>query len=52
VRAVATWEQCVRDADVIVEATRLTKPNPLLAGQTLLAKARVLGVGSRLPYRT
>ena len=30
VRAVASWEACARGADVIVEATRLTQPEPLL----------------------
>jgi alanine dehydrogenase len=31
VRAVDTWEECLRDADVMVEASRLTTPQPLLA---------------------
>jgi alanine dehydrogenase len=30
VRAVGTWEECLRGADVMVEATRLTEPEPLL----------------------
>ncbi|MGH2892182.1 MAG: ornithine cyclodeaminase family protein, partial [Solirubrobacteraceae bacterium] len=30
VRAVGTWEECLRDADVMVEASRLTEPEPLL----------------------
>jgi alanine dehydrogenase len=30
VRAVDTWEECLRDADVMVEASRLTTPQPLL----------------------
>lgn len=31
VRAVASWEECLRDADVMVEASRLTQPDPLLS---------------------
>jgi alanine dehydrogenase len=30
VRAVDTWEECLRGADVMVEASRLTEPEPLL----------------------
>jgi alanine dehydrogenase len=30
VRAVGTWEECLRGADVMVEASRLTEPEPLL----------------------
>ena len=30
VRAVSSWEECVRGADVVVEAARLTEPAPLL----------------------
>ena len=30
VRAVASWEACVRDADIVVEASRLPSPEPLL----------------------
>jgi ornithine cyclodeaminase len=31
VRAVDSWEECVRGADVVVEASRLVSPEPLLA---------------------
>lgn len=31
VRAVGSWEECLRGADVIVEASRLTEPQPLLS---------------------
>jgi ornithine cyclodeaminase/alanine dehydrogenase-like protein (mu-crystallin family) len=31
VRAVDSWEQCLRGADVMVEASRLTQPQPLLS---------------------
>jgi ornithine cyclodeaminase len=31
VRAVDSWEECLRDADVMVEASRLTEPAPLLS---------------------
>jgi alanine dehydrogenase len=30
IHAVASWEECVVGADVVVEATRLTRPQPLL----------------------
>jgi ornithine cyclodeaminase len=30
VRAVASWEACARDADIVVEASRLPSPEPLL----------------------
>jgi alanine dehydrogenase len=30
VRAVGTWEECLRGADVMVEASRLTEPEPML----------------------
>jgi alanine dehydrogenase len=31
VRAVDSWEECLRGADVMVEASRLTEPQPLLS---------------------
>jgi alanine dehydrogenase len=31
VRAVESWEDCLRGADVMVEASRLTRPQPLLS---------------------
>jgi ornithine cyclodeaminase len=31
VRAVDSWEECLRGADVMVEASRLTQPEPLLS---------------------
>jgi alanine dehydrogenase len=31
VRAVDSWEECLRGADVMVEASRLTEPEPLLS---------------------
>ena len=30
IREVGTWEDCVRDADIVVEASRLPAPEPLL----------------------
>jgi alanine dehydrogenase len=46
VRAVATWEQCVRGADVVVEATRLTEPTPLLATKWIEPGSLVIPYGT------
>jgi alanine dehydrogenase len=46
VRAVATWEECLRGADVIVEATRLTAPEPLLATAWVRPGALVIPYGT------
>lgn len=46
VRAVADWESCVREADIVVEASRLPEPQPLL--QTAWIKRGALVV----PYGT
>jgi alanine dehydrogenase len=46
VRAVATWEQCVRGADVVVEATRLTEPTPLLATRWIKPGSLVIPYGT------
>jgi alanine dehydrogenase len=46
IRAVATWEECLRDADVIVEATRLTAPEPLLATAWVKPGALVIPYGT------
>ena len=46
VRAVAGWEECVRDADVIVEASRLTAPEPLLATAWIAPGAFVVPYGT------
>jgi len=46
VRAVDSWEACLRDADVMVEASRLTVPEPLL--QTTWVKPGALVI----PYGT
>jgi len=46
VRAVETWEECLDGADVIVEATRLSEPEPLL--QTAWVKPGALVI----PYGT
>ena len=40
VRAVDSWEECVRGADVVVEATRLVTPEPLLRTALDRAAAR------------
>jgi ornithine cyclodeaminase len=46
IRAVDSWEECLCDADVLVEASRLTTPQPLLA--TAWAKPGALVI----PYGT
>jgi len=46
VRAVDTWEECLRDADVIVEASRLTAPAPLLATSWVAPGALVIPYGT------
>ncbi len=46
VRAVAGWEECVRGADVIVEASRLTAPEPLLATSWIAPGAFVVPYGT------
>ena len=46
VRAVDSWEQCVRDADIVVEATRLTEPEPLLKTEWIKPGALVIPYGT------
>jgi ornithine cyclodeaminase len=46
VRAVGTWEECLQGADVIVEASRLTKPQPLLATAWVKPGALVIPYGT------
>jgi ornithine cyclodeaminase len=46
VRAVDTWEECLRGADVIVEASRLTEPEPLLATEWVAPGALVIPYGT------
>jgi ornithine cyclodeaminase len=46
VRAVDGWEECLRDADVIVEATRLTEPEPLLKTAWVKPGALVIPYGT------
>ena len=46
VRAVDSWEQCVRDADIVVEATRLTEPQPLLKTEWIKPGALVIPYGT------
>jgi ornithine cyclodeaminase len=46
VKATGDWESCVRGADIVVEASRLPKPEPLL-------KTRWIGKGALvIPYGT
>jgi alanine dehydrogenase len=46
VRAVDSWEECVRRADVIVEASRLTEPTPLLRTEWIAPGALVVPYGT------
>jgi len=46
IRAVASWEECVRGADVVVEATRLTEPAPLLRTEWIKPGALVIPYGT------
>jgi alanine dehydrogenase len=46
VRAVASWELCVRDADIVVEASRLTEPQPLLKTEWIKPGALVVPYGT------
>jgi alanine dehydrogenase len=46
VRAVNSWEECVRGADVVVEASRLTEPTPLLRTEWVAPGALVVPYGT------
>jgi alanine dehydrogenase len=46
VKAVDSWEDCIRDADIVVEATRLTEPQPLLKTEWIKAGALVIPYGT------
>jgi alanine dehydrogenase len=46
VRDVASWEQCVRDADIFVEASRLSEPQPLLKTEWIKPGALVVPYGT------
>jgi alanine dehydrogenase len=46
VHAVASWEECVRGADVVVEASRLTAPAPLLKTEWIKRGALVMPYGT------
>jgi len=46
VRAVDSWEECLLGADVIVEASRLTEPEPLLATNWVGPGALVIPYGT------
>jgi len=46
VRAVDSWEACVRGADVVVEASRLSAPEPLLATGWIAPGALVIPYGT------
>ena len=44
--AVETWEACVRNADIVVEASRLTEPTPLLKTEWIKPGALVVPYGT------
>jgi ornithine cyclodeaminase len=44
--AVDSWEQCVREADIVVEASRLTEPQPLLKTEWIKPGALVIPYGT------
>jgi ornithine cyclodeaminase len=46
VRPVATWEEAVRGADVVVEASRLPAPQPLLRTEWIMPGALVVPYGT------
>jgi ornithine cyclodeaminase len=46
VRAVDDWESCVRDADIVVEASRLEQPTPLLKTAWIKPGACVVPYGT------
>jgi alanine dehydrogenase len=46
VRAVESWQDCVRDADIIVEASRLPAPQPLLQTAWIRKGALVIPYGT------
>jgi alanine dehydrogenase len=46
VNAVVSWEECVRDADIVVEASRLTQPEPLLKTAWIKRGALVVPYGT------
>jgi ornithine cyclodeaminase len=46
VTVTADWESCVRDADIIVEASRLPKPTPLLKTEWIKRGALVMPYGT------
>ena len=46
IRVVDNWEDCLRDADIVVEASRLTAPEPLLKTDWIKEAALVVPYGT------
>jgi ornithine cyclodeaminase len=46
VKVVDDWESCVRDADIVVEASRLPQPTPLLKTEWIKPGALVMPYGT------
>ncbi len=47
VKAVDSWQECVEGADVVVEASRLTEPQPLLKTEWIKKGALVVPYGTK-----
>jgi alanine dehydrogenase len=47
VRSVDSWEACVRDADIVVEASRLPEPQPMLKTEWIKRSALAVPYGTR-----
>lgn len=47
VEVVDSWRECVEDADVVVEASRLTEPEPLLRTEWIKRGALVIPYGTK-----
>lgn len=46
VRAVESWRECVEDCDIVVEATRLPEPQPMLKTEWIKPSALVMPYGT------
>lgn len=51
VKAVADWQSCVEGADIVVEASRLPEPQPLLKTEWIKRGALVLPYGTMSAVR-
>jgi Ornithine cyclodeaminase/mu-crystallin family len=51
VQATQDWHDCVADADIIVEASRLTEPAPMLKTEWIKKGAFVVPYGTMIGHR-